>query len=273
MKPSGGTRDRSLGCDRLDEPEMFDLEATGCMRILHGTSGKYALLPMRVARHSQAMDLFISPLSCSFAVHVACLEAELPCTLRRVERKTKLLADDGRDYRTIAPQGIVPAIVLPDGAILTETAAVLQFVADAKPERLLAPRWGTPERYRLIEWIHFISTELHKKHLFVAFSRKAPEVVKDFARSTAAATLAHPARHLADSERHPFLLGQSFTVADAYLFWALLIAPYGGISIDDFPSLTRYVERIRERPAVKQALRIELPLYTAEFGAPQAPPA
>ncbi len=212
------------------------------------------------------MDLFISPLSCSFAVHVACLEAGVAFKLRRVDRKTKRL-EDGSDYRAIAPQAIVPAIRLPDGGVLTETAAVLQYIADLAPAKSLAPRWGTPERYRLIEWIHFVSTELHKKHLFMVFSSKTPDAVKAFASTTAAPPLAYVARHL-DDAASPYLLGKDFTVADAYLFWALLVAPYGGIKIDAYPSLVAYVDRIRERPSVKEALRVEYPLYVAEMGTP-----
>ncbi len=212
------------------------------------------------------MDLFISPLSCSLAVHIACLEADVPFRTHRVDRKTKHL-DDGRDYRSIAPQGIVPAIRLPDGSILTETAALLQYIADLRPATSLAPRWGTPERYRLIEWIHFVGTELHKKHLWMVLSSKTSSEVKAFAASTAEPPLAHVARHLEASDRGPFLLGEDFTVADAYLFWALLVAPYAGIAIDHHPSLVSYVERGRARPAVKKALGMEVPLYVSEQGA------
>ncbi|HVJ91930.1 MAG TPA: glutathione S-transferase N-terminal domain-containing protein, partial [Labilithrix sp.] len=127
--------------------------------------------------HSCVMDLFILPLASSLGVHIACLEANVAFTLHRVDRKTKLL-EDGRDYRSLAPQGQVPAIRLPDGTILTETGAVLQYVADLAPATRLAPRWGTPERYRLIEWLDFVGTELHKKHLFMVFSAKTPEAVK-----------------------------------------------------------------------------------------------
>lgn len=215
------------------------------------------------------MDLYISPLSCSLAAHIACLEADVAVKIQRVNRKTKLLGD-GTDYRSLAPQGIVPAIRLPDRSILTETSAVLQYIADLAVATSLAPRWGTPERYRLIEWIHFISTEIHKKHLFMVFSSKSPDPVKAHAASTAAPPLAHAARRLEDVD---YLLGKNFTVADAYLFWALLVAPYGGISIDAYPSLVKYVERIRQRPAVKKALATEVPLYVEEFGALPAPSA
>lgn len=232
-----------------------------CMRQLHGSYGKYALVDWEAARQSLGMDLYISPLSCSFAVHVVCLEADVPIKLHRVVRSTKLL-EDGRDFHAIAPQAIVPAIGLPDGSVLTETAAVLQYIADLKPTLPLAPRWGTPERYRLIEWLHFVSTEVHKKHLFPVFSSKTSDAVKAYAASTAAPPFEHAARRL---EQKPFLLGEEFTVADSYLYWALMVAPYGGIKVES-PALKAYVARIRERASVKRALEIELPMYLAEKG-------
>ncbi len=209
------------------------------------------------------MDLYISPMSCSFAVHVACVEAGLTPTIHCVDRKTKRL-DDGSDYRSIAPQAIVPAVRLGDGGLLTESAAVLQYVADRAPEKGLAPAPGSPERYRLVEWINFVTSEIHKKHLWMVFSSKTPTAVKDWARANAGPPLAHVAQHLEGREH---LMGDRFTVADAYLFWALLVAPHGGIALDEWPALGRYVERIQKRPSVATVLGIELPLYRREASA------
>lgn len=206
------------------------------------------------------MDLYISPLSCSFAAHVACLEAELPITLRRVDRTTKRL-DDGSDYRAIAALGIVPTLALDDGSLLSEMAAVLQWVADRAPAKHLAPPWGSRERYELVSFIHFISTEIHKKHLWMIFSSKTPQTVKDWAKSDPTAPLERVAAHLAGRE---FLVGDTFSVADAYLFWALLVAPHGGIALDAWPVLGSYAARLRERASVKTALAIELPMFTRE---------
>jgi glutathione S-transferase len=197
------------------------------------------------------MDLYISPLSGSFAAHVACLEAGVPVTLHRVDRKTKVL-EGGGDYRAIA-----------DGSLLTEIAAILQYVADQVPAKNLAPAWGTLERYRLIEWLSFVATELHKKHLWVIFSSRTPDAAKAFAVSTASAPLVHAAAHL---ETHEHLLGEQFTVADAYLFWALLVAPYGGLPLDAYPSLAKYVARLQKRPSIQAALAIEVPLYRQDTG-------
>src|SRR5262245_27114585 len=144
------------------------------MRRLHRSYGNYALFAWSGARHVRPMDLYISPLSCSLTAHIAMREGGLPVTTLRVDRKTKLL-DDGSDYRAIAPQGIVPALRLDDGAMLTESTAVLQFIADQAPEKKLAPAWGSRERYRLVEWLNFCTTELHKKHIWTVFSTKVPE--------------------------------------------------------------------------------------------------
>lgn len=209
------------------------------------------------------MDLYISPLSCSFAAHLACLEAGLPVTLRRVDRATKRL-DDGADYRAIAPLANVPALAIGDGVILTEMGAVLPWIADRAPESLLAPRWGSPERYELAAWLHLVSTEIHKKHLWMIFSAKTPEAVKAWARSDASAPLALVAKRLED---RPYLMGEAFTVADAYLFWALLVLPFGGVPIAAWPSLEAYVERVRARPCTKAALAIEFPMFQKEQAA------
>jgi glutathione S-transferase len=230
------------------------------MRGLHRSHGNYALLPAVAASHLAAMDLYISPLSCSLAAHIALREAGIPVRTLRVDRKTKLL-DDGSDYRDIATQGIVPALRLDDGAVLTECVAVLQYIADQVPERRLAPPWGTRERYRLVEWLSFCSTEVHKKHVWTVFSSKAPEASRSWAREGAGVPLAHAAAAL---QRSTWLLGESFTVADIYLFWCLLVAPHGGISLEAWPVLQAFVERVQARPACAAALAIELPLYQAE---------
>jgi glutathione S-transferase len=209
------------------------------------------------------MDLYISPLSCSLTAHIAFLEAGLPVTLHRVDRKTKLL-DDGRDFRTIAPQAVVPVVALPEGGVLTESVAVLQYIADRVPDTNLAPRWGTSDRYRLLEWLNFVTTELHKKHLWPIFSSKTTPELKAWSRANATPALEHVARHLAD---RTYLVGEQFTVADIYMFWALLIFPHGGVPLEAYPALRTYVARIQDRPAVKQALAIEYPMYQREQAA------
>lgn len=206
------------------------------------------------------MDLYASPLACSFAVHVACLEAGLPVRLHYVERKTKRLAD-GRSYLDLAPLGLVPTLVTDEGEKLAEMATVLQWIADAAPARGLGAPWGTKARWDLVSALHFVGTELHKKHLYPIFAERSPDPVRAWARSEAGPALAHAARLLGDRET---IVGDAFTVADAYLFWGLLIAPYGGVSLDAFPTLGAYVARHRKRPTIAAALRAEVPLYQAE---------
>ncbi|MBA3542427.1 MAG: glutathione S-transferase family protein [Deltaproteobacteria bacterium] len=213
------------------------------------------------------MDLYIAPMSCSLAAHIACLEAGLAPTLHRVDRTSKTL-DDGRDYRTIAPQVNVPVIALREGGILSESTAVLQYIADLAPASQLAPAPAALERYRLQEWLGFTTTELHKKLLWMVFSSKTTPELKAWARANATDTLDHIARHLA---AHDYLVGDRFTVADAYMFWALLVAPHGGISLDAHPALSAYVARIQRRQSVKAALAHDYPLYAKEAAAGNAP--
>jgi glutathione S-transferase len=209
------------------------------------------------------MDLYISPMTCSLATHIACLEAGLTPKIYRVDRNTKT-TDDGRSYLALAPKGNVPAISLPDGGLLTESSAVLQYIADQAPDRQLAAPAGTVERYRIIEWLNFITSELHKKHVWMVFSSKTSPELKAWGRANAPATLEHVARHLAE---HDYLVGDRFTVADTYMFWALLVAPHGGISLDAYPALLAYVARIQQRPSVQAALAHDYPLYAREAAA------
>jgi glutathione S-transferase len=258
----GGTGDVALAGDRDDQAEVTNLD----MRGLHDSHGNYELLCRRAARQSRRMDLYISPMSCSLAVYIACLEAGITPTVHRVDRATKTL-EDGRDYRAIAPQGTVPVITLPDGGLLGESVAVLQYIADLAPASQLAPAAGTVERYRLQEWLNVITTELHKKLLWMVFSSKTTPELKGWARANATSTLDHMARRLAASD---YLVGNRFTVADAYRFWGLLIAPHGGISVDAHPALGAYVTRIQQRPSVQAALAHDYPLYTTEAAAGNA---
>src|ERR1044071_7943385 len=128
------------------------------MQGIHGFCEKDALVRCDGASEAWAMELFILPMSSSFTAHVACLEAGITPRLRRVTRETKLL-DDGTSYEALAPKSHVPAIRTDDGWVLTETSAVLQYIADQAPERQLAPPAGTRERYQLTEWLNFVATE------------------------------------------------------------------------------------------------------------------
>jgi glutathione S-transferase len=197
------------------------------------------------------MNLYFSPAACSLAVHIALREAGLPFDLIKVDLKTKKTAD-GTDYREVNPKGYVPTLRLDDGEILTEAAAILLYVADLRPETGLAPAAGTRERYRLTEWLTFVSSELHKG--FGPLFHGAPEVWKVTVRETLAKRFSFIARHL---ERRSYLLGEAFTVADAYLFTVLRWAKQFDLELSRWPTLARFQDRVGSRTAVRAALAAE----------------
>jgi len=198
------------------------------------------------------MKLYFSPGACSLAPHIALREAGLEVDLVRVDFATKQTRA-GEDYLAINPKGLVPALQLDDGQILTEVPALLQYVADLRPEAGLAPPPGSFARVRLQETLNFIATELHK--CFAAlFSKDCPEAWKDVVRGKLAAALAEVDRTLA---RQPFLTGETFTVADAYLFTVASWTRHVGVSLDTWPQVAAFVARTAERPAVYAALAAE----------------
>lgn len=202
------------------------------------------------------LQLYFSPMACSLASRVALMEADLDAHYHQVHLATKKVAEDDGDFRGISSKGAVPVLVLDNGERLTESAAVLQYIADLKPERGLAPPPGDPDRYRLQEWLSFVGAEIHKAFLFPTFWYKDDgSLAKPRARITQ--TLSVPSTHLADRE---FLVGQRFTVADAHLTWALLLLRPAGVDIAQWPSLSAYLERMQARPAVRDAIATEMAL-------------
>lgn len=216
------------------------------------------------------MDLYYSPLSCSLTARVVATEAGIPLAFRQVELFTKHFTEGAPDggpdagaasYYAVAPLGMVPALRLPDGSLLTEVAAVLQYLADQRPELGLAPPAGSPERYRVVEWLSYVATELHKKLLWTLYNPGPPAEAKAYARSIAPAAFDHLERHL---QGRAYLVGERFTIADVYLVWALQLARVaeldprsaGGASR---PALAAYLDRLRERPSVKAAFELETP--------------
>ncbi|MEO8554774.1 MAG: glutathione transferase GstA, partial [Kofleriaceae bacterium] len=172
------------------------------------------------------MDLYIVPLAGSFAAHVACLEAGITPVLHIVDGKSKHLPD-GRDYRRLVPHGIVPAVGLPDGTALTELTAVLPYIADQAPDRALAPAPASADRHRLIEWLAFLATELHKKHLQAVFGTNVAAGADAWSRANVGPMFDHIARKLGHGD---YAMGSQFTVVDCYLFWILFVAPHGGLA-------------------------------------------
>lgn len=198
------------------------------------------------------MKLYFSPGACSLSPHIALLEAGLPCHTEQVDLGTKTTAG-GTDYRTINPKGYVPALELDDGSILTEAAVVVQYIADQAPDRRLAAPAGTMARYRQMEWLNFISSELHKG-FGPLFNPAASEEVKALARANLAKRFPIVASAL---ETREFIAGEGFSVADCYLFTILSWSGHAGVDLAPWPALGAYLARIGARPAVQQALRDE----------------
>jgi glutathione S-transferase len=198
------------------------------------------------------MKLYFSPGACSMASHIALLEAGLPFATESVDLVKKLTAT-GADFRAINPKGYVPALALDHGVVLTEGPAILQYIADQAPDARLMPAPGTLERYRVLEWLNFITAEVHKSFTPL-FTPGASEELKNTARANLSTRFGYVARML---EGRTYLIGAQYTVADAYLFTIASWAGHVGIDLSAWPLLQAYLGRVAERPAVQQALRDE----------------
>ncbi|MFP5399599.1 MAG: glutathione transferase GstA [Gammaproteobacteria bacterium] len=198
------------------------------------------------------MKLYYSPGACSLSPHIVLREAAIPFQPVVASTKTKKLAD-GTDFYTINPLGYVPLLELDDGQRLHEGPAIVQYVADQVPDRKLIPAWGTMERYRAIEWLNFISTELHKG-FSPLFNPAMPEEAKALARTRLAERLKWVDAQL---EGRDYLMGSQFSVPDAYLF---VVAGWGrhvGVDIAGLKYLSAFMARMASRPAVLEALKAE----------------
>lgn len=208
------------------------------------------------------MKLYFAPLACSMATRIALYEAGASANFVGVDIRPapgdRRLAD-GTGYLAINPMGQVPTIETDDGALLTENPAVLQYVADLHPEAGLAGSGGM-QRYRLQEWLNFISTELHKATFVPLLGRDNPEPVKSFAREKMALRFGHLEERLRD---HEFLLDR-FTVADAYLVTVLNWCAFVGVDLAAWPAVEAYFARVRKRPAVSRAMAEEAAAYAEE---------
>ena len=199
------------------------------------------------------MKLYFSPSACSLSPHIALREAGLEFELVRVDLKSHTVVADGSDFSKISPKGYVPVLELDDGTRLSEGPVIVQYIADLKPEVGLAPKAGTLARYRLQEWLAFINSEVHKG-FGPLFRPTTPDAYKAIARENLVNRLGFVAAHL---EQNPFLLGNQFSVADAYLFTVLNWGQWTGIDVQQWPSLAAFQARVAERPAVKEALAAE----------------
>lgn len=196
--------------------------------------------------------LYYSPGACSLSPHIALRESGLPFQLVMVSLKTKQLAD-GSDYLAINPKGQVPLLELDDGLRLSEGPVVVQYIADQAPATGLAPPAGTMARYRLMEWLNFITAELHKSYSPL-FNAAMPAEAQALVRTQLANRLAWVDGELAGKA---FLTGSHFTVADAYLFTVVRWSKFVSVDITHLAQLGAFMERVAARPAVHDALQAE----------------
>ena len=198
------------------------------------------------------MKLYYSPGACSLSPHIVLKESGLPFEAVLASTKTHKLAD-GTDYYTLNPKGYVPLLELDNGERLSEGPAIVQYIADQVPDKQLAPANGTMARYRLQEWLTFIGTELHK-----GFSPLFnPATPADFKPSVIERLLGRMKFVDAQLAGKSYLMGDAFSVADAYLFTVCSWAPRVGVDISGLANLQTYLTRVGARPGVQAALKAE----------------
>jgi len=198
------------------------------------------------------LKLYYVPGTCALCPHIVLHESGIRFSTEKVNRDDKK-TENGEDYNAINPKGYVPALVMNNGQLLTEVAVIVQYIADLAPKTKLAPLAGTIERYRLQEWLNFISSEIHKGYSPL-FNPKLAEETKTVFKERLALRLNIAANAL---EGKDFLMGKAFTVADAYLFTVLRWSPRFSFDLAPWPVLMDYMERIAARPAVKTAMAEE----------------
>src|SRR3977135_1364808 len=208
------------------------------------------------------MDLFFSPLACSLATRIALYEAGAEARYLEVDPKTKVVQNDGSDFFQVNPLGLVPTLRTDDGLVLTENAAILQYVADRFPQAGISTGPGM-DRSRLHQWLCFIGTELHKGLFVPVLDKKAPPEVKTYILGKGQSRLDHLENYLQGGE----FPAHTFTVADAYLVpvinWTMATPP---IELAKWPAVKAYYERLRTRPSIAKAVAEEFELYQAETG-------
>ena len=198
------------------------------------------------------MKLYYSPGACSLSAHIALQEAGLAFTPMLASIKIYKL-QDGMDFYSINPLGYVPVLELDDGTRLREGPAIVQYIADQVPLKMLAPQNGTLQRYRLQEWLSFIGTELHKG-FSPLFNPATPEEYKAIARERLQQRLQWVDNQLAGKQ---YLMGEQFTVADGYLFTVANWAGFVGLDISGLKNLSAFQARVAARPAVQAAMKAE----------------
>lgn len=198
------------------------------------------------------MKLYYSPGACSLSPHIALLEAGLPYDLVKVDLRAKKL-ENGDDYLKINPKGQVPALALDNGDLVTEGPVIVQMIADKVSAKNLAPARDSAERYKLLEWLNFVGTELHK-NFGPMFSPVLADDAKAFFKDRVMGKFKYLDGQLAG---HDYLMGKQFTVADGYLFTMLSWADRMKFDLSAMPNLLAYKARVAARPAVQAALTKE----------------
>lgn len=198
------------------------------------------------------MKLYFTPGACSLSVHIALHESGLPFEAEKVDLRAKKTADGG-DYFSVNPRGAVPALVLDNGQVLTECAVLLQYVADQAPEKNLAPAFGTLERYRTMEALNFVSSELHKG-FGPLWNPATPDAYKAVVAENLGKRFADLNAHF---EKHAFLANDTFSVADVYLFVVTSWSKYVKLDLSPWPALGAFMGRMADRAGVQAALKAE----------------
>jgi len=198
------------------------------------------------------MKLYYAPGACSLAPHIVAREAGLSPDLEKVDLANRTTAS-GRSFLEINPKGYVPALQVQDGTVMTEVSALIQYLADQAPQAGLIPAVGTPERYKVLEWIGFISTEIHKG-FGPLWNPTTPDAVQQATKEKLFQRFADLDQQL---DGRSYLTGERFTVADAYLFVVVNWTNFHGLSLGDYPNLAAFMERVAARPKVQEALQAE----------------
>jgi glutathione S-transferase len=196
--------------------------------------------------------LYFAPGACSLSPHIALREAGLPFTLEQVDLGTKK-TKSGADFLKVSAKGQVPVLQFDGGEQLTEGPAIVQYIADQAPAAGLAPTNGTVARYHLQEWLNYVTSELHKG-FSPLFNPKTPDAYKAMVKENLAARFTHLDKHLAGRQ---YLLGDKFSVADAYCFTVVGWSKYHDIDLGKWPNLKAYMDRVAARPKVQEAMKAE----------------
>jgi glutathione S-transferase len=206
---------------------------------------------VHAGRNSTPMKLYYHPGACSLAPHIVARALGLNIELVKIDRQKR--TEHGADFLAINPKGYVPALQLADGRVLTEGPVIAQYLADLKPDAGLVPRAGSFERYRVQEMLGYINCELHKAHAPL-FSAATPDATREQVKRELTQRYALIEKQLVSS---PFIVGERFTIADAYLFTIASWAGFLKLDLSSFPALGAYMARIAERPEVVSALEAE----------------